>query len=161
MVDKERVLSHQTIGLLGDWGVGKSTLVHLLKNELVRRQDQQPFLFAEFNAWAYEHTDNLQADACPQVLGQIVQGGGVPDVRRPNYVNLGGNVTYTMPPTLTGQPFLPATLTREVGGIKVGFIGITSDMVPLMYSSGTLLSPPGLSFVIRVDQNGSSFRLMI
>lgn len=60
--------SHQTIGLLGDWGVGKSTLVHLLKNELVRRQDQQPFLFAEFNAWAYEHTDNLQAGIAQEML---------------------------------------------------------------------------------------------
>lgn len=60
--------SHQTIGLLGDWGVGKSTLVHLLKNELVRRQEQQPFLFAEFNAWAYEHTDNLQAGIAQEML---------------------------------------------------------------------------------------------
>ena len=60
--------SHQTIGLLGDWGVGKSTLVHLLKNELIQRQQQQPFLFAEFNAWAYEHTDNLQAGIAQEML---------------------------------------------------------------------------------------------
>lgn len=60
--------SHQTIGLLGDWGVGKSTVVHLLKNELIRRQHQQPFLFAEFNAWAYEHTDNLQAGIAQEML---------------------------------------------------------------------------------------------
>lgn len=60
--------SHQTIGLLGDWGVGKSTLVHLLKNELIQRRAQQPFLFAEFNAWAYEHTDNLQAGIAQEML---------------------------------------------------------------------------------------------
>lgn len=60
--------SHQTIGLLGDWGVGKSTVVQLLKNELIQRQSQQEFLFAEFNAWAYEHTDNLQAGIAQEMM---------------------------------------------------------------------------------------------
>ncbi|RZA01920.1 MAG: hypothetical protein EOO68_10010, partial [Moraxellaceae bacterium] len=52
---------HLTIGLLGDWGVGKSSVVQLLKRRILESHAEQPFLFAEFNAWAYEHTNNLQA----------------------------------------------------------------------------------------------------
>ena len=59
---------HHTIGLLGDWGVGKSTTVHLLKKALWQRRQQQPFLFGTFNAWEYEHTDNLQAGMAQQML---------------------------------------------------------------------------------------------
>ena len=59
---------HQTIGLLGDWGVGKSTTVHLLKKSLWQRRDRQPFLFGTFNAWEYEHTDNLQAGMAQEML---------------------------------------------------------------------------------------------
>lgn len=59
---------HQTIGLLGDWGVGKSTTVHLLKKALQQRHQQQPFLFGTFNAWEYEHTDNLQAGMAQEML---------------------------------------------------------------------------------------------
>jgi hypothetical protein len=63
---------HQTIGLLGDWGVGKSTTVHLLKNDLqqkhAKRPYQQPYLYAEFNAWEYEHTNNLQAGIAQEML---------------------------------------------------------------------------------------------
>ncbi|SEN24676.1 P-loop NTPase fold protein [Nitrosomonas marina] len=40
---------HQTIGLLGDWGAGKSTFVRLLSDQL-REQQETQFLFAEFNA---------------------------------------------------------------------------------------------------------------
>ena len=59
---------HQTIGLLGDWGVGKSTTVHLLKQALWARREQQPFLFGTFNAWEYEHTNNLQAGMAQEML---------------------------------------------------------------------------------------------
>lgn len=61
---------HQTIGLLGHWGVGKSTVLDLLKNALidVKKEQQTEFLFAEFNAWEYEHTDNLQAGIAQEMV---------------------------------------------------------------------------------------------
>ena len=46
-----------TVGLLGHWGTGKSKLVYLLKEKM--RSEQ--VLFGEFNAWSYEHSDNIQA----------------------------------------------------------------------------------------------------
>lgn len=61
----------RTIGLLGDWGAGKTTFVNTLKSELVKRKSAQPFIFGEFNAWAYEHTDNIQAGIAQEVLKAV------------------------------------------------------------------------------------------
>ncbi|MBW2282443.1 MAG: 5'-nucleotidase C-terminal domain-containing protein [Deltaproteobacteria bacterium] len=53
-------------------------------------------------------------------------------VERPNFPNLAANLTQTLPPMARGDLLLPATLLRDVGGVRVGFIGLTSDMVPRM-----------------------------
>lgn len=50
-------------------------------------------------------------------------------IERPRYPNLAANLTDKE----TGELILPATLIKEVGGVKVGFIGLTSDIVPQMY----------------------------
>jgi len=62
---------HQTIGLLGDWGAGKSTFIKLLKAALMDRSTAK-FLFAEFNAWEYEHTDHMQAGVAREALRGLV-----------------------------------------------------------------------------------------
>jgi len=53
------------------------------------------------------------------------------DVKSPNFPNLAGNVTFTTPGR-RGDPFLPATALYNIGGVNVGLIGITSDIVPRM-----------------------------
>lgn len=58
---------------------------------------------------------------------------GSSDIKRFNFPNLAANVTFRMPFYKSGQTLLPATLTKTVGGIKVGFIGLTSDIVPEMH----------------------------
>lgn len=50
----------------------------------------------------------------------------------PNFPNLAANVSYTQPAAKAGSLFLPATLIRNMGGVKVGFIGLSSDIVPMM-----------------------------
>ena len=53
-------------------------------------------------------------------------------VERPNFPNLAANLKQTMPPFSRGELLMPGTLVREVGGVRIGFIGLTSDMVPRM-----------------------------
>ncbi|HWP65146.1 MAG TPA: 5'-nucleotidase C-terminal domain-containing protein [Candidatus Limnocylindria bacterium] len=65
------------------------------------------------------------------------------DVARPTFANLGGNATYAAPDPRAGQPFLPATLLKEIAGIRVGFVGITSDIVRYMHP----VLASGLSFL--------------
>ncbi len=53
-------------------------------------------------------------------------------VERPNFPNLAANLTQTMPPLAAGELLLPGTLVLETGGVRVGIIGLTSDIVPRM-----------------------------
>ncbi|MBW2390919.1 MAG: metallophosphoesterase, partial [Deltaproteobacteria bacterium] len=53
-------------------------------------------------------------------------------VERPNFPNLAANLIQTLPPMARGETLMPGTLVRDVGGVRVGFIGLTSDMVPRM-----------------------------
>ena len=50
----------------------------------------------------------------------------------PGYPLLGGNVTKSLPLLDSDEPLLPATTVLTVGDHRVGFIGITSDIIPRM-----------------------------
>lgn len=69
-------------------------------------------------------------DADGRALDMMMPFG---EIKRPNFPNLAANVKLTFPPMQRGNTLLPATLTKNVGGVKVGFIGITSDIVPRMH----------------------------
>jgi 2',3'-cyclic-nucleotide 2'-phosphodiesterase (5'-nucleotidase family) len=58
-----------------------------------------------------------------------VSGGDA--VETPNYPNLAANLRQTFPPVL-GPALLPGTLLLEAGGVRIGFIGLTADIVPRM-----------------------------
>ncbi len=69
-----------TLALLGNWGSGKSSVFEQIK---VRLQDYEngqttPFRFrhATFNAWQYEHTDNIRAGLAQEVIDGILEGQG-------------------------------------------------------------------------------------
>jgi 2',3'-cyclic-nucleotide 2'-phosphodiesterase (5'-nucleotidase family) len=74
-------------------------------------------------------------------MGDMMMGSG--DIARPNFPNLAANVTFTMPIFKRGQAFLPPTMMKTVGGVKIGFIGLTSDIVPEMHKIMAL----GLNFL--------------
>ena len=78
-----------------------------------------------------------------QNLLSVSTSGLIGTIKKPNFPNLAANVTYTQPASKVGQPFLPPTWTTVKGGIKIGFIGITSDIVPRMSS----VLATGLSFL--------------
>jgi len=67
-----------------------------------------------------------------RLVGEVAMGSG--DIARPNFPNLAANVTFSSPIWKKGDAFLPPTLLKTIGGVKVGFIGITSDIVPTMHS---------------------------
>ena len=78
--------SHTAIGLFGDWGVGKSTFVNLLRRRLHIPLDAEAadgekessdhyrtadYIGGEFNAWQYEHTDNIQAGLAQELIAAL------------------------------------------------------------------------------------------
>lgn len=54
-------------------------------------------------------------------------------VKKVNYPNLAANLKITLPFFRRGDYLMPPTMMKEVAGVKVGFVGITSDIVPRMH----------------------------
>ncbi|MEM8874283.1 MAG: P-loop NTPase fold protein [Planctomycetota bacterium] len=67
----EKFPAHTTLGLLGDWGTGKSSVMLQLRDRLTKTHGKR-FCFAEFNAWRYEKTDNLAAGLAQEVVQGLV-----------------------------------------------------------------------------------------
>jgi CheY-like chemotaxis protein len=63
-----------TVAILGEWGVGKSTLMELIKKQLNPDGKSARFCLAEFNAWEYEHTDNIRAGLAQEVVNGLIKG---------------------------------------------------------------------------------------
>lgn len=69
-----------SIGVSGAWGVGKSSLIKLIRNELMLDKskpkgvlsDQNTFVFVEFNAWLYQGYDDARA-ALLETVAQTLQ----------------------------------------------------------------------------------------
>ncbi|MFT3697729.1 MAG: P-loop NTPase fold protein [Kofleriaceae bacterium] len=53
-----------SIGVSGAWGVGKSSMIHLIKDQLSKKEKKDTpnqFVFVEFNAWLYQGYDDARA----------------------------------------------------------------------------------------------------
>lgn len=81
-------------------------------------------------------TRQRYASLTPQEQALLAAMPGVANpatpAKRPNWTCQAANITYAMPAAKAGQPFLPPTLVRDLGGVRVGVIGISSDIVPRM-----------------------------
>lgn len=76
-----------SIGVSGAWGVGKSSMIKLIHNELARRTGEkgtQPnedassakscdFIFVEFNAWLYQGYDDARAALIEEVASTLAK----------------------------------------------------------------------------------------
>lgn len=50
-----------SIGVSGAWGVGKSSMITLIRGALEKRDYDSKFVFVEFNAWLYQGFDDVRA----------------------------------------------------------------------------------------------------
>ena len=52
-----------SVGVSGAWGIGKSSMINLIRDSLGKRADDgdADFLFVEFNAWLYQGYDDARA----------------------------------------------------------------------------------------------------
>jgi predicted KAP-like P-loop ATPase len=68
-----------SIGVSGAWGVGKSSMIMLVRRSLTERAEKEkdkhkdgpPFIFVEFNAWLYQGYDDARA-ALMDVIGETL-----------------------------------------------------------------------------------------
>ena len=63
--------NHLTIGLLGNWGIGKSSVIEQLQKRLDKNNKHTEYLYGNFNAWSYEKTQNLQAGITHEMISAL------------------------------------------------------------------------------------------
>ena len=67
-ISKDENLSPSTIGIYGDWGSGKSTLMKMVKKSLDK--DEQT-LTVEFNGWLFEGYEDAKTALCGTILDEM------------------------------------------------------------------------------------------
>jgi predicted KAP-like P-loop ATPase len=62
-----------SIGISGAWGVGKSSMIKLVRRSIAqrRKEGERDFVFVEFNAWLYQGYDDARA-ALMEVIGSTL-----------------------------------------------------------------------------------------
>ena len=108
-----------SLGVSGSWGVGKSSMIRLIREELATRTDK-PFLTVEFNAWLYQGFDDARAALMEVIAKSLVAHAkgnetalakATAFLRRVNWVRAAGlavgsglSMAFGLPPTgLIGQ----------------------------------------------------------
>lgn len=70
-----------TVGVLGDWGSGKSSLLRIARRELESETDDDgtcPYLCVDFSPWLYEDYEDVKTALMGQVLGACRSRATVP-----------------------------------------------------------------------------------
>lgn len=69
-----------TVGLLGDWGSGKSSLMKITRQELLAvpsgEKSLSPYLCVEFSPWRYEDYDDVKLALMATILDKIEERAG-------------------------------------------------------------------------------------
>lgn len=68
VLDEE--LSPSSIGLYGDWGSGKSSLMKMIERKLTQDEDNS-ILCVRFNGWLFEGYEDAKTALCGTILEKI------------------------------------------------------------------------------------------
>ena len=82
-------------------------------------------------------------------------------IKKPTFTNLAANLTYAPPSTNTGY-VMPPSKILTIGGITVGFIGLTSDIVAQMdatLATGLAFTQGETDYKALIETQASSLRL--
>src|SRR5215475_3127228 len=71
-----------SIGVSGAWGVGKSSMIKLIRRSLGGRQGAD-FIFVEFNAWLYQGYDDARAALMEVIASTLTKEAESPPQRCP------------------------------------------------------------------------------
>lgn len=107
------------IGVPGNWDFGYSSMVFRLR-------------YTEASIASIASDFDLDIVSPPQKYFEEHS------IAKVNFPNLAANLTYNQLSPRAGEYVLPPTMMKEIGGVQVGFVGITSDIVHHVYK---LLAP--------------------
>ena len=133
-----------TIGVFGDWGSGKSSIMRMLEEDLISCKDTVTLYF---NGWVFEGYDDAKAALMHAILDEFKSRESLPEKARSKLSKLLGSVKWFR---LAGLAFkniaLPAVSTY-FGGVEIGALALMLQQQP-----GYTTSDPGKALKEFTDQ---------
>jgi predicted KAP-like P-loop ATPase len=123
-----------TIGVSGNWGTGKSSLVKMIGAELRNKAGSDKYLFLEFNAWLYQGYDDARQallDAVGDKLSAEAQSRQTAGDKVKSFVK-------RIKLLRVGRMLAPIGVQALVGGTIGGPIGALVGAVGGMIQAGTI-----------------------
>ena len=115
-----------SIGVSGAWGVGKSSMIKLIRAALQERSETNGvnFVFVEFNAWLYQGYDDARAALLESIATSLVEtapqeGAGLEKARE-----LLGRVNWLRLAQLTASSLIPMAIGLPPLGVINEAIGV-------------------------------------
>lgn len=126
-----------SIGVSGAWGVGKSSMIKLIRQELHKRSpgEKSKFVFVEFNAWLYQGYDDARAALMDVIANRLQEEAKKREtalektqelLKRIDWLRTAKLAATTLIPLAFGFP--PVGLAGEVIGAAKGITdGVVSN----------------------------------
>lgn len=122
-----------SLGVSGGWGVGKSSMIRLIEQELNARADRQ-FIFVQFNAWLYQGYDDARAALMEVIAREILKRAEEKKTAVDKAKELLGRVDWIR---ATGMA-VSSGISLAMGLPPVGLLGSLLSTVQDVAESGTL-----------------------
>lgn len=123
-----------SIGVSGAWGVGKSSMIKLIRNALSARADggRSEFVFVEFNAWLYQGYDDARASLLETIATTLEREAKERETGLDKVQDLLKRVDWLRAAKLTAGSALALALGLPPGGligevIRLGKAATTGD----------------------------------
>lgn len=123
-----------TIGVSGNWGTGKSSLVKMIGAELKIKAGDEKYIFLEFNAWLYQGYDDARQALLDAVGDKLVS---VAESRK-TAVDKAWGFVKRIKLLRVGRMLAPIGIQALVGGTLGGPIGALVGAVNGMVQAGTV-----------------------
>ncbi|MFC1734743.1 P-loop NTPase fold protein [Candidatus Hydrogenedentota bacterium] len=122
-----------SIGVSGNWGTGKSSLVKMIGASLKKEEDaDQKYVFLEFNAWLYQGYDDARMALLQSVADKLLEEAKRRESNSEKALEFAKRVNWLR----VGKLLAPAALGAMVGGTVGGPLGAVIGAVGGLCKAG-------------------------
>lgn len=121
-----------SISISGAWGVGKSSMIKLVRGALTRRaqdNNERDFIFVEFNAWLYQGYDDARAALVDVIAAKLQSEAEARKTALEKVKELLGRVNWLRAAKLAAGPVLAAALGLPLPGLAGHLWGLGKTLL--------------------------------
>ena len=122
-----------SIGVSGNWGTGKSSLVKMIGASLKKADTDEKYVFLEFNAWLYQGYDDARMALLQSVADKLI----AESERRQTHVDKAVEFAKRVNWLRVGKLLAPAVSGALVGGVAAGPVGAVVGAVGGLCNAGS------------------------